>query len=91
MATVLIRVSGYRIIAKTGHHYFTFQALAAVDSAFVMISLYFDQARGRRNEFSYDAPAFISDTDADELVTTVGQFITDAEAWITSRHAALSK
>jgi hypothetical protein len=82
MATVVIRASGYRVISKTGHHYFTFQALEAADTAFVMAAAHFDAARRKRNDFSYDTPVSISETDADELLQAVQQFQQDAEKWV---------
>jgi hypothetical protein len=90
MATVVVRASGYRIIAKTGHHYFTFQALQASDPAFVKTAIYFDKARDMRNDFSYEAVVLISDTDADELVEAVEQFRQGSEAWIKAKNPALS-
>jgi hypothetical protein len=90
MATIVVRASGYRVTAKSGHHYFTFQALQAADPAFLKTSIYFDIARDRRNEFSYDAPVSISDTDADDLVKAVEQFQSDAEAWIKVKDRTLA-
>jgi hypothetical protein len=89
MATVTIRASGYRVIAKSGHHYFTFQALQAVDAAFHKMAIYFDSARNLRNDFSYDSPTVISDTDADDLLQAVEQFQRDAEEWIKAKDATL--
>jgi hypothetical protein len=43
MATTVVRV-----VAKNGHHYFTFQALQAADPAFAPMALYFDRARDTR-------------------------------------------
>jgi hypothetical protein len=82
MTTIVVRASGYRVIAKSGHHYFTFQALQAVSPAFLKVAIYFDSARDTRNNFSYDSPVSISSTDADDLVKTVEAFQQDAEAWI---------
>ncbi len=72
-------------------HYFTFQALQAADCAFVKVAIYFDSARDTRNIFSYDSPASISDTDADDLLTAVEQFQLDAEAWIKTTYPPLAK
>ena len=90
MATIAVRASGYRVTAKSGHHYFTFQALQASAPAFLKMAIYFDQAREKRNDFSYDAPVLISDTDADDLVQAVEQFQLDCEAWIDAHHTSLS-
>ena len=91
MATTVIRARGYRVVSKVGHHYFTFQALQASDAAFATIGVYFDQARDRRNDFSYDSPAEISDTDAEDLIDAATRFIADAEKWISSNFPALCK
>jgi hypothetical protein len=90
MATAVVRASGYRVVAKTGHHCFTFQALQASDPAFVLIAVYFDRARDNRNNFSYDSPTAISETDAEDLVNAVVQFVNDVESWISSNHPALT-
>jgi len=90
IATIIVRACGYRVIAKGGHHYFTFQALQASDPAFMKMAIYFDNARDTRNDFLYDAPVPISDTDADELVKMVEEFRQDAEAWIKTKDPSLS-
>jgi hypothetical protein len=90
IATVVIRACGYRVISKTGHHYFTFQALEAADAAFMMAAAHFDAARRKRNDFSYDTPVSISETDADELVQAVQQFQQDAEKWIYAKDPTLA-
>lgn len=89
MATMAIRANGYRVVAKNGHHFFTFQALQASAPNFVKMAIYLDSARDKRNEFSYDAPAQISNTDADELVEAVTKFQRDIEAWIRSKNSKL--
>jgi hypothetical protein len=89
-ATIIVRASGYRVTAKAGHHYVTFQALKAADHAFDKAANFFDAAREKRNDFSNDAPAIISDTDADDLLQTVERFRQDAEAWIKSNFPALA-
>ena len=90
MATIVIRASGYRVISKTGHRYFTFQALETADSAFIKAAAHFDAARRKRNDFSYDMPVTISETDADELVQAVQQFRQDAEKWIHAMDPTLA-
>ena len=78
----------HRVTAKTGHHYFMFQALRAVDPSFVPAAICFDDAR---DNFSYENPAQISDTDAADLLATVERFQHDGEAWITATRPALGK
>jgi hypothetical protein len=89
LATLVVRAAGYRIISKGGHHYYTFLALEVSDSAFAKAAAYFDAARSKRNDFSYDSPVPISDTDAEELVRTVKQFAQQAQAWIRGKHPSL--
>src|SRR6266436_6210519 len=81
LATLVVRAAGYRVIAKGGHHFYTFAAMEITDSAFAKAAAYFDSARSKRNDFSYDSPIPISDTDSDELVQTVKEFAQKAEAW----------
>src|SRR5882672_1053369 len=65
LATLVVRVAGYRIISKGGHHFYTFAALEVADGTFAKTAAYFDAARSKRNDFSYDSPIPISDTDAE--------------------------
>ena len=89
LATVVIRASGYRVTARNGHHYYTFQGLEAADSSFARDAANFDAARSKRNDFSYDAPVAVSETDANDLAESVKQFQKDVENWIRSRHPML--
>ena len=81
MATIVVRASGYRV-AKSGHDFYTFQALAAANPLFANAALVFDAARSKRNNFSYDTPTPISDTDADDLLNTAERFQKEAEKWV---------
>jgi hypothetical protein len=56
----------------------------------VKAAIYFDGARDKRNDFSYDSPVPISDTDADDLLKTVEEFQRDAENWIQKRYPKLA-
>ncbi len=89
MATIVIRARGYRVISKSGHHYYTFQALEATGPAFAKAATHFDAARSKRNDFSYDTPAPISDTDAEDLLAAVEQFQRDAERWVRAKTPGL--
>lgn len=82
IATVTIRAGGHRVIAKSGHHCFTFQAQQGVDMAFQEMAITFDAAQDNRNNFSCDAPIVIGDTDADDLLQAAVQFERGAEAWV---------
>jgi hypothetical protein len=90
LATVVVRASGYRVIAKNGHHYFTFQSLAAASPAFAKMAVYFDHARDKRNEFSYDSPILITDTDADDRIAAVEKCRETAQGWIKAKNPKLA-
>jgi uncharacterized protein (UPF0332 family) len=77
------------VIAKNGHHYFTFRGLEAADKAFVKTAAYFDSARTKRNDFSYDAPIDVAESEALELIDTVEKFLQRVEAWIRARDPSL--
>lgn len=54
LATIVIRVEGYRV-RQPGAHYSTFLALEAADpEAFASFASYFDLCRTLRNELSYN-------------------------------------
>jgi hypothetical protein len=89
VATLVIRASGYRVIAKNGHHYFTFQGLETADKAFAKTAAYFDSARSKRNDFSYDAPVTVADSEALELIDTVEKFLSQVEAWVLAKDPSL--
>lgn len=90
-ATMAVRATGHRVTARNGFHYYTFQALEAVHpAAFGKHATYFDAARSKRNDFSYDGPTNLTDTEATELVAEAKRFLTAVEAWIAA-HAPLLK
>jgi hypothetical protein len=89
LATVVVRACGYRIVARGGHHYYTFQALEAADAIFARAAAAFDAARSKRNDFSYDTPVPVSETETKDLIADVLAFQNEAEAWITARYPAL--
>jgi hypothetical protein len=89
-ATVVIRACGYRVVSRSGHHYYTFKALETADPAFARIAANFDAARSKRNDFSYDSPCEITDTDADDLVELVKLFQKQVEKWIAARNSSLA-
>jgi hypothetical protein len=65
-------------------------ALEAADTAFAKLSAYFDSCRTKRNLSEYTDAGLITDTEAEELLKTVLQFQTDAEAWIKAHHPSLA-
>jgi hypothetical protein len=89
LSLMIVRAAGYRP-RSVGGHYNTFLALEAANSAFAALSAYFDGCRMKRNDCEYDVAGGVSDTDADELLKSVQQFATDAEAWIKAHYPALT-
>jgi hypothetical protein len=67
----------------------SFIALEAADPSFAKLSAYFDGCRIKRNKCEYVSAGGISDTDAQELLTTAERFSSDCEAWIKKRHPGL--
>jgi len=67
----------------------TFKSLEAADPTFAKAAANFDAARDKRNDFSYDSPVEISDTDADDLVESVKRFHGEIEKWIAVRNSSL--
>lgn len=90
MATIVVRACGYRVAGRTGHHYFTFQALQVADPKFAKVAAYFDRARDKRNDFSYDSAIHITETEAEDLLKAVKQFSKEAEDWIFKHHPSLA-
>lgn len=83
IATFAVRASGYRMTAKNGYHYYTFRALEAADpNEFGKAAMYFDAARSKRNDFSYEGPVHLSETEADEIVAEVKRFQVVVAAWV---------
>lgn len=89
IATMVIRASGYRVSSKMGHHYYTFAALLAMDAQFDAIAGYFNQCREKRNDFSYDSPVIVTDTEADDILATAAKFRLDFEKWLQNKHPEL--
>jgi hypothetical protein len=88
LSLMIVRAEGYRP-RSAGGHYNTFLALEAADPSFARLSAYFDGCRIKRNRCEYVSAGGISDTDAQELLTTAERFSSDSEAWIKKRHPGL--
>jgi hypothetical protein len=84
LATVAIRVEGYRVTARGGAHFNTFEALRAVPSApLAERADYLDDCRRKRNEASYEV-VLVSRTEADALLLEARAFHEDLVAWFVS-------
>lgn len=88
LSLMIVRAEGYRP-RSAGAHYNTFLALEAADPSFAKLSAYFDGCRIKRNKCEYVSAGGISDTDAQELLTTAERFASDCETWIKKRHPSL--
>lgn len=88
LSLMIVRAEGCRP-RSAGGHYNTFLALEVADPSFARLSAYFDGCRIKRNKCEYVSAGGISDTDAQELLTTVERFANDCETWIKIRHPAL--
>ena len=89
MATIVIRVEGYRV-AGQHHHWLTLQALADI-----MPSLdrsradYYDACRRKRNKVDYDSAEIISETEAKEALKEARRLRQVVTAWLKDSHPTL--
>jgi hypothetical protein len=91
LATIAIRANGYRVKAQGGAHYNTFLALeAALGSSIAKLAAYFDSCRRKRNDLSYDTANVVTDTEVDELLKEVKQFVQTIGTWISQHHPNLA-
>lgn len=86
LATLAIRVEGYRVTARGGVHFNTFEALRAVPSRRIATRAdYFDDCRRKRNEASYEVVS-VSQTEADALLREAWAFREEVVAWMKKAH-----
>lgn len=77
IASYVIREKGFRVSGKVGHHKITFDVASEIlgrQSAELMD--YFDICRRKRNKVDYDFADVVSETEVEELITTVKKFKT---------------
>jgi hypothetical protein len=86
LASLAIRVEGYRVTDRGGAHFNTFQALRAVGGVSGRAE-YFDRCRRKRNEASYEV-VLVSQAEADGLLAVARAFHEEVEAWIAKAHPA---
>lgn len=85
LATIVIRVCGYRV-RQPGAHYGTFLALEAADpETFAVFATYFDSCRGLRNTLSYDAVDVVSHSDLEDILGEVLRFETIVSGWLVAK------
>lgn len=86
LAKMAVACAGYRVKGQ-GAHQTTFAALKlAVGSTVAKTAAYLDRCRRKRNEISYDTAGLVSETEATEIVRTVGTFRRTVEDWIGKKH-----
>ena len=85
-----IACTGYRVVAKKGHHQVTYEAAElAIGSSVSKLTAYFETCRRKRNTLDYDAANVVSDTEAAELLQKAQELKQEAEAWIAKHHPRL--
>lgn len=89
LATLAIRAEGYRVTARGGGHFNTFEALRAIaDERIAGRADYLDDCRRKRNETSYVAVQ-VTRTEAQGLLRDSRAFRRELAAWMRKRHPAL--
>ncbi len=88
ISAMVIACAGYRVTTtRGGHHRNAFEAVRHI-SGLDQKSLidYLDTCRRKRNRLEYDTPGVVSETEADELLEKVQEFLEVVEDWIRRRH-----
>jgi len=90
-ATMVVACSGYRVVAKVGHHKVSLSAAAlALGPEAAPFTAYFDRCRRKRNVIDYITAAVATETEADELLKLTREFNEVVERWIAQRFPVLS-
>ena len=88
-ARMAIACAGYRV-AGAGHHKISFEAVKrAIGKAAEPYSDYFDRCRRKRNVIDYDDAFVATETEAQEIVVKVREFVEVVEQWIAEFHPSL--
>ena len=91
-ATLVMRAEGYRVKSSHGAHRTTFEGLAAVgDKAISQNFDYFDLARQKRNELTYDRVGVVSEQEAEELLQKAQRFSETVEIWLSRNHPSFTR
>lgn len=75
LANYVIRIQGYRVSGKIGHHKITFDIASEVlgKKSLEFID-FFDLCRRKRNKVDYDFANVVSETEVKELIDVVKRF-----------------
>lgn len=87
---MVMACAGYRVMAKSGHHKVTFDALRlAIGPSAANYADYFDACRRKRNIIDYTRSHVATETEAKEIVEKSSEFHAFVEAWIEARFKSL--
>ncbi len=88
LATVLLRVSGYRASTKVGHHWVTFTVLPDIlGDDCIPTANYFNECRAKRNTSEYCDTGTITKKEADRLIEQVKSFKVRVLAWLAAKNS----
>jgi uncharacterized protein (UPF0332 family) len=91
-AHMVIACSGYRVIAKTGHHKVSFDAITlTLGAAAGKYADYFERCRRKRNVIDYTRSHVATETEAQEVIQKATEFHEFVEAWIDSKFTNLRR
>lgn len=75
LASLVLRLHGYRVSAKTGHHRMAFEAASTLLGRKANeFHDYFDLCRRKRNKVDYDVADIVSEKEVDELLSMTLRF-----------------
>ena len=85
LAKIVIAKSGYRVLARTGHHATTIEALKlAMGVQIDDLAAYLDMCRRKRNLVEYDYANIISEAEANEILLKSREFRNIVAEWLPS-------
>jgi len=86
LATIPIRVLGFRATSKVGHHWITFSALPfLLGDEFSDFSKYFDDCRVKRNTAEYVEAGTLTEKEAIELIQEVKALKKEILRWLKQK------
>lgn len=87
LATIPLRVSGYRATTKVGHHWITFAVLPDIlGDEITEAAQYFNECRSKRNTSEYCEIGTISEAEAKKLIQEVIFFKKTVISWLKTHH-----
>jgi len=89
-AKMAILCAGYRVSAGTAHHRTSLECIrVAIGKRAEPYADYFDRCRRKRNVIDYDDAYVATETEAQEIVAKVRDFLDIVERWIETAHPPL--